>query len=424
MKLQNKINIRFLLVTLVVFAAAGVLFYFALGRVVDQNIREMLSSRKAHVLLYLKNNESDKIVKVSPDHFIFIKPIAKTPEYSHLSDTIAFDLHEKELISFRKLVFSAGIGTNYYEVTILQSLLESEDLRDIIIYFMVSLFLLILLAIFFTNKWLSVKAWKPFFRSSSLLKSWKIGENKPVHFDHTGISEFDQMNSTLEEMIAKMQVDFVNLKEFTENASHELQTPLAIIKSKLELMLNDGKLSVIQRKQLHEIFQTVIRLSKLNEALLLLSKIENRQFVDLSEVDLCSLIRARISYVEELFELKHIDLSFNLDIPVVISIHPTLAEILVNNLISNALNHNTNPGRFIISSQKDEIVFSNTGNEGALDSSKIFKRFVKGSKSEQSNGLGLAIVNEICVANHLKLEYSWHDQLHCFTLSKSLDSLS
>jgi signal transduction histidine kinase len=419
MKLQNKVNIRFLLVTLVVFAAAGVLFYFALGHVVDQNIREMLSSRKENVLLYLKNNENDKIVKVSPDHFIFIKPIAYTHKYSHLSDTIAFDLHEKKLIPFRKLVFSAAVGTNYYEVTILQSLLESEDLQAIIIYFMVSLFLLILLAIFFTNKWLSGKAWKPFFRSSSLLKSWKIGENKPVHFDHTGISEFDQMNSTLEEMIAKMQVDFVNLKEFTENASHELQTPLAIIKSKLELMLNDAKLTVIQRKQLHEIFQTIIRLSKLNEALLLLSKIENKQFVDPAEVDLCGLIRARISYAEELFELKHIELSFNLDIPMIISIHPTLAEILVNNLISNALNHNTNPGRFNISSQKDEIVFSNTGNDGALDSSRIFKRFVKGSKSDQSNGLGLAIVNEICAANHLKLEYSWCEQLHCFSLSKA-----
>lgn len=146
-----------------------------------------------------------------------------------------------------------------------------------------------------------------------------MGENKPVHFDHTGISEFDQMNSTLEEMMAKMQTDFVNLKEFTENASHELQTPLAIIKSKLELMMNDGKLSVIQRKQLHEIFQTVIRLSKLNEALLLLSKIENRQFVDPAEVDLCGLIRERISYLEELFELKQINLSINVDTPVVIS---------------------------------------------------------------------------------------------------------
>jgi len=418
MKLQNKINNRFLLVTFLIFAAAGVVFYFALGRVVDQNIREMLSSRKANIILYLQHTKADSIIHVSPDHTIFIRQIAKTEKRRAISDTLAYDLDERQLIPFRKMVFTTSVNDNYFEVTILQSLLESEDLQGIIFFFMAILFVLLLLTLFFVNRWLSEKSWKPFFRSLSLLNSWKISEKRQIQFDQTGISEFDQLNQTLEEMIQKMQTDFINLKEFTENASHEIQTPLAIIKSKLELLLNDNTLSGQQHKSLHDAFETVNRLSKLNGALLLLSKIENQQFVEKSEIDFCQLIRFRLEYLEELFVLKHIELSVQLDNPVSISINQMLADILINNLLSNALKHNLNYGKIFISSGINEITFSNSGNPLAIDPTKLFKRFVKYSVQEESTGLGLAIADEICRSNHLQLNYTYLNDLHSFTLSK------
>jgi len=421
MKLQNKINIRFILVTLLIFTGAGVVFYFALGRVVDQNIREMLNSRKANIILYLQHTEADSIIHVSPDHTIFIKQIAKAEKRRVFSDTLAFDPDEKQLIPFRKMVFTTSVNDNYFEVTILQSLLESEDLQQIIFFFMAILFVLLLLTLFFVNRWLSEKAWKPFFRSLTLLKSWKISEKHQISFDQTGISEFDQLNRTLEEMIQKMQTDFINLKEFTENASHEIQTPLAIIKSKLELILNDTELSGPQHKRLHDAFETVNRLSKLNDSLLLLSKIENRQFVEKSDINLSQLIQSRLEYLEELIALKHIELSVQLDIPVTISINPMLADILINNLLSNALKHNFNQGKIFISSRINEIVFSNTGKPMTFDATKLFKRFVKYSASEESTGLGLAIADEICRSGHLKLNYTYLNDLHSFTLSKVIE---
>ena len=421
MKLQNKINIRFILVTLLIFTGAGVVFYFALGRVVDQNITEMLNSRKTNIILYLQHNEADKIIHESPDHTIFIRQIAKTEKRRVLSDTLAYDLDEKQLIPFRKMVFTTSVNDNYFEVTILQSLLESEDLQGIIFLFMAILFVLLLLTLFFVNRWLSDKAWKPFFRSLSLLKSWKISEIYPVKFDQTGISEFDHLNSTLEEMIQKMQADFINLKEFTENASHEIQTPLAIIKSKLELILNDHELSDIQHKRLHDAFETVNRLSKLNDALLLLSKIENQQFVEKTDIDFCKLIKSRLEFLEELFLLKQIELSVQLDIPVNISIHPMLADILINNLLSNALKHNFDHGKIFIASGINEMIFSNTGNPLTIDPTKLYKRFVKNNTSDKSTGLGLAIAAEICKGNHLKLDYNYLNDLHCFTLSKVVE---
>jgi signal transduction histidine kinase len=417
MKLQNKINIRFMVVTLLVFSIAGIIFYFSLGRLIDHNIKGILKSRRTNIILYLQHNKTDSILHGSPDRTIFIRLIAKTQDHSRISDTLAWDVREKELIPFRKMVFTKTVENNCFEVTILQSLLESEDLQAIIFYFMSILFFLILLALFFVNRWLSDKAWKPFFNSLSLLKSWKISEKKQISFDQTDISEFDQLNRMLEEMIQKLQTDFINLKEFTENASHEIQTPLAIIKSKLELLLNDNELSVLQHKRLRDAFESTTRLSKLNDALLLLSKIENKQFVEKADLDFCKLISSRLEYLEELFVLKQIELSVHLDIPVTISIHPMLADILINNLLSNALRHNFNHGKLIISAEINKITFANTGKPLTIDPSKLFKRFVKNNSSEESTGLGLAITAEICKANHLKLNYNYSDDLHIFTLN-------
>jgi len=418
MKLQTKINIRFLTVTFLVFSVAGVLFYFALGRVVDQNIREMLKSRKAYITQNLQQNPPTTDSLESPDHSIFIKRIGKSKEYTHFSDTMAYDQEEKELIPFREMTFSVHSGDRHYEVVLLQSLLESEDLQMVIFSFMTLLFGLVLLALFFLNRWLSSKAWNPFFKSLSVLNSWKIGENQTVNFDRTGISEFDQLNSTLGNMMQKIQADFVNLKEFTENASHEIQTPLAIIKSKLEMVLQDKTLNDQHYQRIRAAFESAIRLSKLNEALLLLSKIENRQFVDTSEIDICQLIQSRLEYLEELFELKQIEVSVQLDQKVVFILNPLLAEILINNLLSNALRHNFEKGQLIISSENQAITISNTGEGSQMDVSRLFRRFSKQTTASESNGLGLAIADEICKNYSLQLSYLYLNGMHCMTIKQ------
>ena len=420
MKLQSKINNRFLALTFMVFCVAGTLFYFALGSVVDQNIYEMLESRKAYILLHLQKNPQSIDSLESFDHSFFIKRVGKVNEYQRFSDTLAFDQQEKELISFRKMTFSVHTGENYYNVVLLQSLFESEDLQMVIFSFMALLFCLVLMALFFLNRWISAKTWTQFFNSLLVLNAWKMSENQPFSFAPTGISEFDQLNSTLEKMMQKIQADFVNLKEFTENASHEIQTPLAIIKSKLELVLNDKTLNDQQNQRIHAAFESAIRLSKLNEALLLLSKIENKQFVELSEIDLCQLIQSKVEYLEELFALKQIEVSLHIEEKVILTINPLLAEILINNLLGNALRHNVERGKITISSENQQITISNTGEQAHLDVHRLFRRFAKQVTSSESNGLGLAIANEICKNYHLQLSYSYMHEMHHMTLKGGL----
>ncbi len=416
MKLQSKINIRFLAVTFLVFSVAGVLFYFALDKVVNQNIREMLKSRKAYIVLNLQQNPSIIDSLESPDHSIFIKRTEKTVQYTVFSDTMAYDQEEKELVPFRKMTFSVHSGNQHYEVVLLQSLLESEDLQMVIFSFMTVLFGIVLLALFFLNRWLSNKAWTPFFKSLSVLNNWKIGESKVVGFERTGIAEFDQLNHTFENMMQKIQADFVNLKEFTENASHEIQTPLAIIKSKLEMVLQDKTLDDQQHHRIRTAFESTIRLSKLNDSLLLLSKIENRQFVETNKIDICALVRSRLEYLEELFALKQIEVTIHLEKQVKFILNPLLADILINNLLSNALRHNKEKGKIEVKSGNQEIVISNTSERDEIDCSRMFRRFSKQTTLSESNGLGLAIAHEICNSYNLELNYQYINEMHCMTI--------
>ncbi len=418
MRLQAKINVRFLAILFLIFSVAGTIFYYMLGNVVDQNIREMLDSRKAYILLNFQKNRLAIDTIPSLDHSIFIKSINKSKSYEIYSDTLAYDQREKELIPFRKLVFTINKGDHQYEVTLLQSLLELEDLRMVIFSFMSGLFLILMISLFFVNRWLSVRAWKPFFRSLVLLSLWKFSEDKPVHFEQSGITEFDQLTSLLELMMQKIRTDFINLKEFTENASHEIQTPLAIVKSKLELVLQDQSLTEVQHQQIQAAFESTIRLSKLNEALLLLSKIENQQFVGQQSIDFCLLFQTRVKYLEELFELKKLEVTIQMDNVILFTMNPLLADILVNNLLSNALRHNYENGKIIIEAKSREITISNTGKNQKIDTSRLFQRFAKEGTTGESNGLGLSIAYEICKLNHIQLKYHYSEEMHHFTIEE------
>ena len=238
-----------------------------------------------------------------------------------------------------------------------------------------------------------------------------------MYFAKTNTYEFDVLNDTLNDLTKKIQDDFVNLKEFTENASHEIQTPLAIIKSKLELSLHDPLLPENQRTHIHLAYESAIRLSKLNEALLLLSKIENRQFTEETDVDLAGLINERIAQVEDLTGFRNIIVFLDLTAPFQVKMNRYLAEILVNNLLGNAIKHNVTNGEIRVSGDQHKLSISNTGLPLTIEPSKLFKRFVKQSVNNESTGLGLAIAKEICVTHHLLLEYSYHNQFHTLTIT-------
>ena len=415
MKLQYKINIRFLAFSVIIFMAAGFLFYNLLGRIVHQNVDEMLLSRKKNILTYLDCHSFPDSTYQSPDKAFTIQ-LFHGPSLMQWTDTLIYDENDREIIPFRKLSFTTTTNENTYKVVIIQSLLESDDLIKAVFYFMLALFVVLVVVLFVVNYRLSLFIWNPFFYTMQTLKLFKPGNAQELHFAKTNTFEFDVLNETLNDLTKKIQADFVNLKEFTENASHEIQTPLAIIKSKLEMSLHDPLLPENQRTHIHIAYESVIKLSKLNEALLLLSKIENHQFVEDSIIDLSDLVKERIIQVEDLTGFRNIKVTLDLDAHFKVTMNRYLAEILVNNLLGNAIKHNVNYGEIRISGGKHELSISNTGLPLTIEPEKLFKRFVKQSTTNESTGLGLAIAHEICLTHHLCLQYSCQNGFHTLTL--------
>jgi signal transduction histidine kinase len=416
MNLLNKINLRFLAILLAVFSLSGIVLFFVLGYVVDNNIDQILINRSKMVLKTLKNNPGSKTRTVSPDQSIVIDQIPLTSYYTIFSDTAVFDSIEHENVECRKILLTTSADSTYYRISITLSRLETEDMVQLIFYFMLGLFILIVLILYFLNRKLSYSIWHPFFNTLNRLKAFRIEQKEPFRIEDSSIYEFQQLNESLNALLKKVQEDFRNLKEFTENASHEIQTPLAIIQSKIETVLQDTSLKPELYRQIQVASASVSRLSKLSEALLLLSKIENRQFVEENETDISELIRQRLEFIEELIELKKLEVTVHFQSPVVIKINPYLAEILINNLLNNALRHNFEGGQIIILTSVNKISFSNTGSPLSIPPEKLFHRFVKHKTGSESTGLGLSIVSEICKNYDINIQYDYQDGFHTITL--------
>jgi len=204
------------------------------------------------------------------------------------------------------------------------------------------------------------------------------------------------------------------LKSFADNASHEMQTPLAIINAKLDLMIQDQGLEERHLRQLQAMYDAVARLRNLNQSLLLLTKIENNQFVHTDDVMLMRSIEDKLVQLEDLIRAKGLELATGLDGSRA-RMNAYLADILLNNLLVNAVRHNPDGGRIQIRLQEGELSIRNTGPPLSFDPMSLFDRFTKGLDSD-GTGLGLAIVKQICDNYGFALSYRYEDALHRITV--------
>ena len=211
--------------------------------------------------------------------------------------------------------------------------------------------------------------------------------------------------------------EYNTLKKFSENASHEMQTPLAIINSKLDLLIQGDNITESQMEQLQAIYYASDRLSKLNHALLLLTKIENNQFTEIENVSLDKAIQEKLSQFEELIENKKLVLHTELQHEK-INCNKQLLDILLSNLLNNAIRYNFNNGSISVINKNNLLIFSNTSGIGPLDENKIFQRFYRHEDSRQEgNGLGLSIVKQICNDFGYDLRYFYNNGEHQFQIS-------
>ncbi|HVA97986.1 MAG TPA: HAMP domain-containing sensor histidine kinase, partial [Bacteroidia bacterium] len=299
--------------------------------------------------------------------------------------------------------------------TISKSLLETNDFVIDISAIVASIALFLLIALFFLNRWISKKIWAPFNNTLNELQNFDINTFKELYFGKTDIFEFNELNNAVKKMTAKIFSDYLNLKEFTENASHEIQTPLAIISAKLEMLIQSGSLSREQSDQIQGAYEATIRLSKLNQGLILLTRIENRQYPINEKVFFKKNIEDRLVILKDFIEKRTLSITFNAEKEVVLMMNPELASILINNLIGNAIKHNIDGGEIIIELSEKKLSVCNSGDVMTIDTERIFERFQK-SKNSDSMGLGLAIAKKIAELYQYKISYSYINAMHCITV--------
>ena len=320
-------------------------------------------------------------------------------------------------VSFRQMTSVFKRNGKRYQILLRQSMETSEALITSLIPVEVVLFLILLSGILYLSNIISTTVWSPFYKLLDLLREYDLSKTKIISSISTSIDEFDDLSLSIERMTSKIHSDYVNQKEFHENSSHELQTPLAIIRSKLELLIQSDNMGPEDLLHIQSIFTAVKRLSMLNKSLLLLSKIDNQQYKDIVEIDVKEVLTKIIDNFNDSMLNKSIKLSLLLEDNILIKGNIQLIEILLSNLVSNAIKHNVYGGFISVSLIQGFLTIKNSGNSlNEIDTTKLFKRFVKQSASENSIGLGLSIVKKICDLMDFSISYQSKNLEHSIDL--------
>ncbi len=415
MKLFTKYNRINLYVMALVFCISGLIYYLIISGVLIQELDEALLRYKNRTEVFIKANQ------VIPEFNDFEEIQVSALKVTHASDksikTVRmYDTDEQVTEDFRQLSFTVKLNAQFYLLTVSKPIEGTKLLINVIAITTIVLLLVVILSSFLVNQSILKKLWRPFYLTLNELNGFKLDSHSLPKLPETEIDEFSLMNKSVYELIQSADNDYRALKEFTENASHELQTPLAIIRAKLDLIIQEENLSDGNSSALKIIYSSVQRLTKLNRSLLLLAKIDNGQFNATERIDMKERLLEKVEQFHELWTAKKLVNSLDISASFLKG-NSELIDILLNNLLSNASSHNVSGGALYISLLNNRLIVSNSGSEVALDRTRLFSRFYKENLHSQHNGLGLSIIKQICDRSGITIQYNHLGVTHSFMLS-------
>ena len=414
MKLLSKYNRIYLTASIIVFLITGIGYYYIVRYVLIDQLDDSLKVEMTEINEYVHLNNTLPPQSDTKNQVIYFKLTGNKTDKARYSNVTEYDSGEKEVITFRQLYTVITVNGHNYEVTIREPQTETEDLLGLIfsITFIIAAFFIMLL--FIINRLLLQKVWKPFQHTLSQIQRFNLSKQNEITVQSTDITEFTELNNAVLSMSGKVNKEYQSLKNFTENASHEMQTPLAILNAKLDLLIQNDNLSEKESGQLQEMYEAVTRLARLNKSLLLLTKIENRQYSESDSIQLDQLINEKLLQFADLIKARNLTVETDIQ-PTTLKLNHHLADIVINNLLGNAIKHNLDNGSITISLEQNELMISNTGKQDHVDPDKVFDRFQKSTESE-GLGLGLAIVKQICDQYNFMIQYSLVEDLHIVRL--------
>lgn len=423
--LLSKTTKPFLIYVLIILIISIPVYYWVVdaiwkGELDEHNITIVEKTAFEFDHLNLSETEFEKSIllwnKIQPG-----TNIEKLP-FNHLKMDKAFTVEKEktfvdkpEIERYRCLKKVVYINDKPYLFTVETNIEESHETIAVIAAITIFFFILIVVGLLFLNRKFSTSIWQPFRNTLGKLKTFNLNSQSKIEFDTTEIIEFEELNQSLKKLIEHNVSVYKTQKEFTENASHELQTPLAIIKNKLDILIQNEDLTEKQYQIAEEINKALTRSSRINKNLLLLAKIENLQFAESEKLPISELLHQSLDILKEHFDQKHIEIQTQIADGVYANGNRTLTETLINNLLINVVRHTLPGGKSRIELTEHRMTISNSGS-GALNEDALFKRFSKASKSNHGSGLGLAIVKEICTHQLWTSDYHFKDNQHTFSI--------
>lgn len=413
MKLLSKYSRVHIITACTILLISSFAYYFIIRTILLKQIDKDLKVEEQEIIDYVDANHILPYASDYKHQQIRFQKIKTSGAFRKTVNTKEYDAKSKEYVPYRRLSFPVKVNNETYEASVYKSQVETEDLLQLIMLITAVLFIVLLSLIFMINRFVLGKLWQPFFNTLSELKKFDLHSKQQLILPKSSIEEFEELNRSVTQMTSNVSKEFEILKTFTDNASHEMQTPLAIIRSKLDLLIQASHEAQVE--QLQAIYDATGRLTKLNQTLLLLAKIDNNQYHKPERINLKQLLENKFQQFDELLKGKGIALKHDLH-DVSISINKDLVEILLNNLLSNAIRHSHEGGLIECTLTTDKFSITNSGPALTFNDANIFDRFKKGSHSDGS-GLGLAVVKQICDASHLRVSYLYLNNEHVFEIN-------
>lgn len=410
MKLLNLLTTLYLLLTLATLLVGGVFIYQKLESEIDFELGMELE-RQIDAFAGRIAQGIDPEALQSERLEIKALPFEMEEESLSLRDTIAYhdpmNREEKQL----KASKSVKIDGRHYRISYFNLVVETEDITETVVYTMLIVLLVQLLAVVFFFRSISNRILRPFQHTLDKIQQFSFQKNQPLVLEQTNIQEFAQLNQFLERMSAKLLKDYRQIKEFSENISHEIHTPSAVIRGKLEHLMN-LEITEEQAHLIHSAYQNNEKIHRIVKSLALLAKLENEEFEQPEPVNLTQLIQANLELLQELIQLRGIELQSSISKPITVPMHPHVAEVMITNILSNAIKHNQANGWIKVELTEKELVVQNSGKTLQAKPEDLLGRFQKESQNPDSVGLGLAIVQQICKTYGFDFSYESESQVH------------
>jgi signal transduction histidine kinase len=420
MKLLDASRNAFLASILPVLLVWSVIFYWFLVNQIEKGQLEDLQDKKKALEEKLRVNPT-LIATLTPSDLGASAKAVSVQEYaSHIerfADTTFYGGNRQEM-TYSTLTWGYRIpqSNEYFLITLYENFREVEILKTNLLpsigIFFIGCMVLSLLA----QRTLFGKIWNPFYATLDKMKNYDIQEVRPISSEKTAIKEFRELNSAITALTKRAENAYMSQKHFIENTSHEIQTPLAVMKSKIELAFQNPNLPDEYVKLLLELNQSLTKLSKLNKALLLLSRIENDQFVERQKIAVSGCLREALGYFEEKIRAKGLQVNQFFEAGVYISANKIIFEILINNLIKNSIYHNQEHGSIDIHLKSGHLLIKNTAKNVSEESQEIPSRYQADPSNSNSTGLGLSIVKKICEVSQMNYEISTQKGFFIFDL--------